>query len=182
MYVGSFNIPKVNLSEIVDNNGVITNFAAVSDKVLTVGAVVDDLSAVKEDWGFDQSELYSMVNSSNSFVNCNQDVYSYVTYDKFGSAGQQDKVTNKTIEQDGVRVASIEEMSYLVDKRAKASDLVCFLLGKNSNNTVNYWTRNLGSSLDNGQIITSAGTEKSNWLNRQNGVRFAMTMTVGGGV
>ena len=100
----------------------------------------------------------------------------FIDIDIYGYAGQQEKVLTAKAYSEGMRVASIEEMSYLVDKRAKASDMVCFLLGKNSNNTVNYWTRNLGGSLGNGQIITSAGTEKSNWFNKVNGVRLALTM------
>ena len=311
---------SISETDVVANNGVMTNFAAVSDKVLTIGAVVDDLSAVKEGWTYMKSgnlvssyssdysvtgnnltisykaseQSYTLTNKSSSdpYATINQTISltkgvkyrmymdvtntsgavigsnkiqvfyaingsynetnsrrfgdgtwkeftapatgiynirfdndygntviiknfqvevlsnneaselsqnisqayetfkssfnnavgTYVDMDMFGYAGQQEKVLTAKAYSEGMRVASIEEMSYLVDKRAKASDLVCFLLGKNSNNTVNYWTRNLGSSLDNGQIITSAGTEKSNWLNRQNGVRFAMTMTVGGGV
>lgn len=311
---------SISETDVVANNGVMTNFAAVSDKVLTIGAVVDDLSAVKEGWTYMKSgnlvssyssdysvtgnnltisykaseQSYTLTNKSSSdpYATINQTISltkgvkyrmymdvtntsgavvgankvqvfyavngsynetnsrrfgdgtwkeftapatgiynirfdndygntviiknfqvevlsnneaselsqnisqayetfkssfnnavgTYVDMDMFGYAGQQEKVLTAKAYSEGMRVASIEEMSYLVDKRAKASDLVCFLLGKNSNNTVNYWTRNLGSSLDNGQIITSAGTEKSNWLNRQNGARFAVTMTVGGGV
>ena len=227
---------SISETDVVANNGVMTNFAAVSDKVLTIGAVVGankvqvfyavngsynetnsrrfgdgtwkEFTApttgvykirIDNDYGNTiiiknfQVEVVSNNEASELSQNISQayekfkssfnnSVGTYVDMDMFGYTGQQDKVLTAKAYSEGMRVASIEEMSYLADKRAKASDLVCFLLGKNSNNTVNYWTRNLGSSLDNGQIITSAGTEKSNWLNRQNGVRFAMTMTVGGGV
>lgn len=305
---------SISETDVVANNGVMTNFAAVSDKVLTIGAVVDDLSAVKEGWTYMKSgnlvsiyssdysvtgnnltisykaseQSYTLTNKSSSdpFATINQTVsltkgvkyrmymdvtntsgavvgankvqvfyaingsynetnsrrfgdgtwkeftapatgiykirfdndygntiiiknfqvevvsnneasdlsqnisQAYETFkgkfsntvggfidiDIYGYAGQQEKVLTAKAYSEGMRVASIEEMSYLVDKRAKASDMVCFLLGKNSNNTVNYWTRNLGGSLGNGQIITSAGTEKSNWLNKVNGVRLALTM------
>ena len=61
--------------------------------------------------------------------------------------------------------------------RAYASDLVYFLLGINSNQYANYWTRTLGTNLGNGKIITAAGMDTSSWLSRVFGVRFAMTGT-----
>ncbi len=103
-----------------------------------------------------------------------------VDIDLFGYSNQQIKIYTTTGTSEGLRVASVEEIEEnLSEISAKASDMVCFLLDKNAEDKVNYWTRNLGSSLDNGQVVTSAGTIKSNWLNKQNGVRFAITMTVG---
>ena len=179
-YSNAFSISETSA---VASNGVMTNYTAVSDKVLTVGAVTSNLNSVKEGWGFRSGNLYTTINSLSSFVDCENDIYTNAKYDKYGSVSQQVKVTSETVQQDGIRVASVEEIdAHIADISAKASDLVCFLLGKNVDDKVNYWTRNLGSSLDNGQVVTSAGVIKSNWLNRQNGVRFAMTMTVGGGV
>ena len=102
----------------------------------------------------------------------------YEIFDKFGDKGQQDKVSQENLNSNGLRVASIEELSYLSDKTAEASDLVCFLQGVNSGK-VSYWTRNLGAGLNNGQVITKAGIEKSMWLNTPLGIRFALTMKDG---
>lgn len=102
----------------------------------------------------------------------------YEIFDKFGDKGQQDKVFQDNLNCNGLRVASIEELSYLSDKTAEASDLVCFLQGVNCGK-VNYWTRNLGTGLNNGQVITKAGIEKSMWLDTPLGFRFALTMKDG---
>ena len=102
----------------------------------------------------------------------------YEIFDKFGDKGQQDKVSYENHNCVGLRVASIEELSYLSDKAAEASDMVCFLQGVNSGK-VNYWTRNLGVGLDNGQVITKAGVEKSMWLDTPLGIRFALTLKEG---
>ena len=77
LYLGYFDIPKVNLSEIVDNNGVMTNYTAVSDKVLTVGSVVNDLSAVKEGWTFMKSGNLVSIYSSDYSVTGNNLTISY---------------------------------------------------------------------------------------------------------
>lgn len=102
----------------------------------------------------------------------------YEIFDKFGDKGQQDKVSYENQNCVGLRVASIEELSYLSDKVAEASDMVCFLQGVNSGK-VNYWTRNLGVGLDNGQVITKEGVEKSMWLDTPLGIRFALTLKEG---
>ncbi len=118
------------------------------------------------------SEAYETFKSS-----FNNAVGTYVDMDMFGYAGQQEKVLTAKAYSEGVRVASIEEIDdYLTDYSAKASDMVCFLLGCGTDDKVNYWTRNLGTGLGNGQIITKAGVTKSTWLNSVQGVRLALTM------
>ncbi len=160
-----------------------TNFTVVSDRILTIGAVTTQ--SVKEGWAFKDSEMYSNISGLNKTASTtnfsasitNKQGSTNYTYYKFGSAGQQDKVVSVSVTEDGVRVASIEEIDdYLNDYSAKASDMVCFLLGCGTDDEVNYWTRNIGTSLSNGQIITSAGSPKSVWLDNVQGVRLALTM------
>ena len=160
-----------------------TNFTVVSDRILTIGAV--ETSDVNEGWAFKDSDIYSNISGLNKTASTtnfsasitNKQGSTNYTYYKFGSAGQQDKVVSVSVTEDGVRVASIEEIDdYLNDYSAKASDMVCFLLGCGTDDEVNYWTRNLGTSLSNGQIITSAGSPKSVWLDNVQGVRLALTM------
>ena len=118
------------------------------------------------------SEAYETFKSS-----FNNAVGTYVDMDIFGYAGQQEKVLTAKAYSEGMRVASIEEIDdYLTDYSAKASDMVCFLLGCGTDDKVNYWTRNLETGLGNGQIITKAGINKSAWLNSVQGVRLALTM------
>ena len=160
-----------------------TNFTVVSDRILTLGAV--EPSKVSEGWGFSSSDMYSNISGLNKAASTtnfsasitNKQSSTNYTYYKFGNAGQQDKVVSVSVTEDGVRVASIEEIDdYLTDYSAKASDMVCFLLGCGADDKVNYWTRNLGTGLGNGQIITKAGINKSAWLNSVQGVRLALTM------
>ncbi len=160
-----------------------TNFTVVSDRILTIGAVTTQ--SVKEGWAFKDSEMYSNISELNKTASTtnfsanitNKQSSTNYTYYKFGSAGQQDKVVSVSVTEDGVRVASIEEIkTYLNDYSAKASDMVCFLLGCGTDDKVNYWTRNLGTGLGNGQIVTKAGITKSSWLDNVQGVRLALTM------
>ena len=160
-----------------------TNFTVVSDRILTLGAV--ETEKVSEGWAFTNSDTYSNVsglNKAESTTNfsagiTNKQAATGYTYYRFGDAGQQDKVVSVSVTEDGVRVASIDEIDdYLTDYSAKASDMVCFLLGCGTDDKVNYWTRNLGTGLGNGQVITDAGATKSNWLGHVQGVRLALTM------
>ncbi len=160
-----------------------TNFTVVSDRILTLGAV--ETSDVTEGWAFSTSDMYSNISGLNKTASTtnfsanitNKQATTGYTYYRFGDAGQQDKVVSVSVTEDGVRVASIEEIDdYLTDYSAKASDMVCFLLGCGTDDKVNYWTRNLGAGLGNGQIITKAGVTKSTWLDSVHGVRLALTM------
>ena len=160
-----------------------TNFTVVSDRILTIGAV--ETSDVNEGWAFSSSDMYSNISGLNKTASTtnfsanitNKQASTGYTYYRFGDAGQQDKVVSVSVTEDGVRVASIEEIDdYLTDYSAKASDMVCFLLGCGTDDKVNYWTRNLGTGLGNGQIVTKAGVTKSTWLDKVQGVRLALTM------
>ncbi len=160
-----------------------TNFTVVSDRILTLGAV--ETENVTEGWEFADSDMYSNIsglNKTESTTNfsagiTNKQASTDYTYYRFGDAGQQNKVVSVSVTEDGVRVASIKEIDdYLTDYSAKASDMVCFLLGCGTDDYVDYWTRNLGTGLGNGQVITNAGVTKSNWLGYVQGVRLALTM------
>ncbi len=162
-----------------------TNFSVVSDRVLMIGAV-ENASSVTEGWAYTSSDLYTNTSrfsngasTNNFFAEVSSGTVSGYNY-KFGDAGQQVKVESVSSSLSGIRVASIEEIDdYTSDFSAKASDMVCLLLGCGTDEFVDYWTRNLGTGLGNGQIITKAGEEKSTWLNTLKGVRFAVTMPSG---
>ena len=160
-----------------------TNFTVVSDRVLMASAVTND--TVREGWAFTSSELFSNVsisntNSASAYADPKYDTSRSVTYYRYGNAGQQDKVTTVSRTENGLRVASVDEIKEsFEDIRAYASDMVCFLLGIGSDEYANYWTRTLGTNLGNGKIITAAGMDTSSWLDNMFGVRFAMTMGEG---
>lgn len=173
-YANAFSLSEDN---IVKEMGISYNIVAVTDKILTIGVVESDLSTINEGWSFTDSELYSYVNSLNSFMNVYSDMWT-IYYDQFGEVGQQDKVEiNYDIFYDVSEpwISSIEEVNSknFAGASAKGSDFVCFILGCNSEDNVRYWTRNLGTNLDNGIIVASSGVEKSNWLNNVNGVRLS---------
>ncbi len=158
-----------------------TNFTVVSDRVLMASAVTNQ--TVSEGWAFTSSELFSNVsisntNSASAYANLEYDTNTSVKYYKFGNAGQQDKVTTVSRTENGLRVASVDEIEEsFEDIRAYASDMVCFLLGIGRDEYANYWTRTLGTNLGNGKIITSAGMDTSSWLDNMFGVRFATTLS-----
>lgn len=125
-----------------------------------------------------QSTLnYAVQNSYETF----RSSFSHSTFgtfdiDVYGMAGQQEKVFSALSTGEGLRVVSINDMENLGNISAKASDMVAYLLGTGGGE-VKYWTRNLGSSLRNGYIVTEVGDIKSNWVNKQNGARLSITLT-----
>lgn len=169
-----------------------TSFDAVSDTILWAGAVTSDLGSVSEGWEFTDSDMYSAVSSGAKFSESKLMTISNATntkfkidsgnyvYDYFGETGQQEKVKHKEKEESYIRVASIEEIENCsINSRAKASDMVCFMLGINGDTYCDYWTRDLGGNLKNGKMITSYGMEKTVWLNRCGGIRFSITFAEG---
>ena len=169
-------------------------FAAVSDKVLGVGAV--NALTTKEGWRYVESNLYNNVKDSNAYVD--QQMYfgtNAVSENwRYGDAGQQEKVVydNGTIESyNGIRVASVGEISYFADglestinentlakyARAEYTDFVGFMLKKSSGEYGEYWTRNLGNAINNGKVIDKTGFQRNAWLNQMKGVRFAVLFT-----
>ena len=80
----------------------------------------------------------------------------------------------------GINIATQEEIEEaLTDLKAKASDMVAFVMGLNDDSYCDYWTRELGTSLRNGKLITSSGMYASEWLQNFNGVRFSLRMSEG---
>ena len=162
-----------------------SNIKVVSDRVLWVGAVSRDNT--KEGWSFNSSnmrtyfaEIYKKNGASVSGemptfgISYNEKSYYY------GPAGQQEKVKYTTSSYTGINIATEEEIKInLTDLRAKASDMVAFILGLNEDSYCDYWTRELGGSLKNGKMITNSGMTKSAWLQNFYGVRFSLRMSEG---
>lgn len=169
-------------------------FAAVSDKVLGVGAV--NALTTKEGWRYVESNLYNNVKDSNAYVDPQMYFGTNAVSEnwRYGDAGQQEKVVydNGTIESyNGIRVASVGEISYFADglestinentlakyARAEYTDFVGFMLKKSSGEYGEYWTRNLGNAINNGKVIDKTGFQRNAWLNQMKGVRFAVLFT-----
>ena len=154
------------------------NFTVVSDQVLMVGAVAS--SGWGENWAFTNSQLYSNMSSVSDAVNSSYFANTTNTYYKYGTAGNQNKVVSVNNTADNaIRVASVDEIEEnYKNTNATASDMVCLLLGCNSEDYAKYWTRNLGS-MGNGITISAGGDITNSLLSDVNGVRFAMTMRNG---
>lgn len=162
-----------------------SNFKVVSDRVLWFGAVTT--TETKESWAFDSSEMATTFANiyvkNGEALTSEKPVYAATYGEKsyyFGEVGQQVKVKYTTKSVSGINIATKEEIEEsLTDLKAKASDMVAFVMGIDDDSCCNYWTRELGSSLRNGKLITSSGTYDSEWLQNFNGVRFSLRMSEG---
>ena len=106
-----------------------------------------------------------------------------IKVDNYSTSSQNNAVsTGTTAYSAPLRIASLEEITSLglVNKGARASDMVAFILGVDKNQ-VTYWTRDL-SNLGSGVAITSTGTKVQTWLNQLQGMRFAYTFSEGGSI
>ena len=126
--VSEYGVPSTDYPDGWDAYGSYnTNFTVVSDRVLMASAVTNQ--TVSEGWAFTSSELFSNVSISNTnsasiFANLEYDTSRSVTYYRYGNAGQQDKVTTVSRTENGLRVASVDEIEEsFEDNRAYASDM-----------------------------------------------------------
>lgn len=162
-----------------------SNFKVVSDRVLWFGAVTT--TNTKEGWSFDSSEMATTFANiyvkNGEALTSEKPVYASTYGEKsyyFGEVGQQIKVKYTTKSMSGINIATQEEIEEaLTDLKAKASDMVAFVMGLNDDSYCDYWTRELGVSLKNGKMITSSGMYASEWLQNFNGVRFSLRMSEG---
>ena len=162
-----------------------SNIKVVSDRVLWVGAVSRENT--KEGWSFDSSNMrtyFSEIYKKNGASVSDEKPTFETSYNEksyyYGPAGQQEKVKYTTSSYSGINIATEEEIKInLTDLRARASDMVAFILGLNEDSYCDYWTRELGGSLKNGKMITNSGITKSAWLQNFYGVRFSLRMSEG---
>ncbi len=162
-----------------------SNIKVVSDRVLWVGAVSRENT--KEGWSFNSSNMrtyFSEIYKKNGASVSGEMPTFGISYNEksyyYGPAGQQEKVKYTTSSYSGINIATEEEIKMnLTDLRARASDMVAFILGLNEDSYCDYWTRELGGSLKNGKMITNSGMTKSAWLQNFYGVRFSLRMSEG---
>ncbi len=167
------------------------DFIAVSDLILGVGSM-HSTRAVSE--GDKVEEMDGFINVKNITNNLSSDTLK-AFYNKTGNSinvdeysgygsGQTNAVNkNNTISYSApFRITSLAELSEvgLVNRGARASDMVAFILGQDKNQ-VSYWTRDL-SNLGSGVAITSTGTQVRPWLDEVLGMRFTYTFKEGSGV
>ncbi len=183
--VSEYDVSSTAYPSTWTKGSVITNFKVVSDRVLWVGAITTE--ATKESWKYTSSEMYNYV--SNIYTKNGQtltaDKPQYVatsneTFYYYGETGQQNKVKEERKSISNINVATESEIKeHLTSLKAKASDLVAFLLGLDEDSYCDYWTRELGGSLQNAKAVTNAGVLKSAWLSNFYGVRFSLCMSEG---
>ncbi len=162
--------------------GYATNFTAVSDLILGVGAMHNSRS-VREGTSVTSMKGFQLVQETTDGCSI---TFQYaksgnvIKVDNYSTSSQNNAVsTGTTAYSAPLRIASLEEITSLglVNKGARASDMVAFILGQDKNN-VTYWTRDL-SNLGSGVAITSTGTKVQTWLNQLQGIRFAYTFSEG---
>ena len=162
--------------------GYMQNFTAVSDLILGVGAMHNSRS-VSEGTSVTSMKGFQLVQETTDGCSI---TFQYaksgnvIKVDNYSTSSQNNAVsTGTTAYSAPLRIASLEEITSLglVNKGARASDMVAFILGVDKNQ-VTYWTRDL-SNLGSGVAITSTGTKVQTWLNQLQGIRFAYTFSEG---
>ena len=165
--------------------GYMQNFTAVSDLILGVGAMHNSRS-VSEGTSVTSMKGFQLVQETTDGCSI---TFQYaksgnvIKVDNYSTSSQNNAVsTGTTAYSAPLRIASLEEITSLglVNKGARASDMVAFILGVDKNQ-VTYWTRDL-SNLGSGVAITSTGTKVQTWLNQLQGMRFAYTFSEGGSI
>lgn len=183
--VSEYGVSSTAYPSTWPQGSIITNFKVVSDRVLWVGAITTETT--KESWKYTSSEMYNYV--SNIYTKNGQtltaDKPQYIatsneTFYYYGEIGQQNKVKVETKSISNINVATESEIKeHLTSLKAKASDLVAFLLGLDEDSYCDYWTRELGGSLQNAKAVTNAGVLKSAYLSNFYGVRLSLCMSEG---
>lgn len=184
--VGEYGVSATDYPGIWENATGATNFMTVSDKILWVGAITTEKTT--EGWKFSDSDMaknFAEIYTKNG-ATLTDDAPKYAASSSeksyyFGEAGQQEKVKHTTETVSSINIATVEDInnSAITDLRARASDMVAFILGIDDDSYCNYWTRQLGVSLNNGISVINGGIQKSAWLKNCYGVRFSLRMTEG---
>ncbi len=159
-----------------------TNFTAVSDLILGVGAMHNTRSTVE---GTSVTSMAGYQNVRDTLESCSIS-FGYaksdniIKVDSFSTYSQNNTVyTTDVAYTSPLRIASLSEIENVgfANKQARASDMVAFILGVDKNNA-SYWTRDL-SNLGSGVAITASGTVVRPWLDQMLGTRFAYTFSEG---
>lgn len=184
--VGEYGVSATDYPGIWKDATGATNFMTVSDKILWVGAITTEKTT--EGWKFSDSDMaknFTEIYTKNG-ATLTDDAPKYAASSSeksyyFGEIGQQEKVKHTTETVSSINIATVEDInnSAITDLRARASDMVAFILGIDDDSYCNYWTRQLGVSLNNGISVINGGIQKSAWLKNCYGVRFSLRMTEG---
>ncbi len=161
-----------------------TNFNVVSDLILGVGAMNNTRIVHEGDTVEDMQGFASVRNIANDISNDTLkfdyskagNIINIDSYSDYGGGKANAVNKNNTIAySEPIRLCSLEELNQVgfVNKQARASDMVTFILGQDKNN-VSYWTRDL-SNLGSGIAITPSGTKVRPWLDEVLGIRFSYT-------
>ena len=187
--VSSYGVEKDDLSFCnaywKDYGSFNKSFMYVSDKIVTISQMTSgqyDLSEGKSYIDTKPNELGDGGYSMNKMILTNTFDYLQTldaTYTKFGSRSSgSDSITETASFK--VRVASVEELqTNFSDLRAKPTDYVAFLLGVNSDQYCNYFTRDVGKKYYNMTGIGVDGRVHDYYSNQFMGMRLAMNFSEG---
>ena len=150
----------------------------VSEYVLHYGAINDSVVPTLEGWKYVDGGVHTDVRYNNSAANCLSYTTTIKEFDYFNDTGTNKKVLHETISSEGIYQASISDIDSagITDYRAKATDLVCMLVGIDYGDYCSYSTRDL-YNLGCGKSVTADGTVRNLWLNSACGVRFVYAST-----
>jgi len=157
-------------------------FYAVSDLIIGVGAMHNTRDVREGDSVAGMAGFQNIQNTANG-MDMKTNFYNksdIIVIDYYSDDTQQNAVVHDGgAYTEPLRICStgdIEEVG-LINRGARASDMVAFILGQDKNQ-VSYWTRDL-SNLGAGVAITPTGTQIRPWLDEVLGMRFAYNFIEG---
>ena len=184
--VGWFTVEPIKWRIATSNWGTYgrynTNFVAVSDLVLGFGAIEE--THMEEGSAYTSTNMYSNISAQRT-REIGYAASTSIPFESFASGANLNVVTSTNVSYQGIRAVSTSELTTVLGStvsnwRARCSDMVAFMLGVSEDSYVDYWTRNLGTMLDNGTVITAESGEESNaWVHEVHGVRFSITCSQG---
>lgn len=155
------------------------DFLYVSDKIVYVTQMRDSDFGV----GMGYPNTFPHYNGGMD-GRVNENTFNYLTtlraeYTIFSDASSG-SVSTTTAENMRVRVASVNELTqHYSDLRSTATDYVAFMLGINTNQYCNYFTRDVGTRYYNLTGIGVDGRKHDYYSNQFMGMRLAMTFSEG---
>lgn len=155
-----------------------TKFVVVSDKIVWATSMTKNKYELGAETTYDNT-LYKSGDACGALKAEFKYSNETATYTSrvFGKENSQNFISNYRAY--GVRVATEAEVKlYFADLRAKYTDFVAFVLGKDVDWGM-YYTRDVGSKYYNMKAITAGGLEKDVWSNQFVGVRLAITFEEG---
>ncbi len=179
--VSDYGVASTNPPSAWDLIGETTANTKVVSDVLWWDAVHDGEFGVGDEVAGNQL-YYKILNFQTKYIdfecqNCASATYSIDQINKANESN--DKVIQTTHTVSKPVFAGLDELEINQSElNSYASALVCVLAGKNQDQFIEYWTRDIGQQIGCGTYVTKSGeTVTNSFWDTQKGVRFAACMT-----